>query len=245
MCKKDEISIAAVKDEEQYDAAIKALFMRPRILAPVIQMAIPEYADVDVEDIMACISGISDKEAVDDVSAKAMQNASDGVMQLNTEQVSVSDKLIVFDVHFKIPNPKDQRDTLTRFRMTKEDVVGHAGDKEENYDLMEVVMIRRGKESNTEGIFDYLNGLFTSDINRMDRYSHIKDDADEAKEVQNMEGFGATLARKNMEEGRKEGMIETLSSLVKDGLLSLHEAAKRAGMSESAFTASMEKLYNN
>ena len=39
------------------------------------------------------------------------------------------------------------------------------------------------------------------------------------------------------EEGRVEGAISTLVALVKDGLLSINEACKRAGMSETDFMA--------
>ena len=40
-------------------------------------------------------------------------------------------------------------------------------------------------------------------------------------------------------EGRAEGIIETLVSLVKDGFLSVKDAAKRAGITETAFEQKM------
>lgn len=40
-------------------------------------------------------------------------------------------------------------------------------------------------------------------------------------------------------EGRAEGIIETLISLVKDGILSIKDAAKRAGITETAFEQKM------
>ena len=40
---------------------------------------------------------------------------------------------------------------------------------------------------------------------------------------------------KGREEGREEGRWTTLVELVHDGLLTVKEAAKRAGMSEEAF----------
>lgn len=49
--------------------------------------------------------------------------------------------------------------------------------------------------------------------------------------------------KEGMKEGRKEGVIATLSSLVNDGVLNMHEAAERAGMSESVFSANMKKIY--
>ena len=45
------------------------------------------------------------------------------------------------------------------------------------------------------------------------------------------------------EEGREEGIVNALLSLVHDGLLSLNEAAKRAGLSEDAFRAKLNEMY--
>ena len=47
---------------------------------------------------------------------------------------------------------------------------------------------------------------------------------------------------KSKAEGRTEGMVAALAGLVKDGLLSLKDAALRANMTESAFEAEMQKL---
>ena len=43
------------------------------------------------------------------------------------------------------------------------------------------------------------------------------------------------------EEGRKLGAIEILSDLVKDGTLSITDAAKKMGMSISAFKTAIKK----
>jgi hypothetical protein len=40
-------------------------------------------------------------------------------------------------------------------------------------------------------------------------------------------------------EGKIEGKLETLFSLAKDGIITIAEAAKRADMSEAAFTENM------
>ncbi|MBR3825385.1 MAG: hypothetical protein IKJ39_09320 [Lachnospiraceae bacterium] len=44
------------------------------------------------------------------------------------------------------------------------------------------------------------------------------------------------------EEGREEGILVTLCSLVKDGLLKLEDAAKRANMSEEMFCRKMQEM---
>lgn len=44
------------------------------------------------------------------------------------------------------------------------------------------------------------------------------------------------------EEGIKEGVLDILISLVKDGLLDINEAAKRANMSVEKFKEEIEKI---
>lgn len=56
----------------------------------------------------------------------------------------------------------------------------------------------------------------------------------EYNEVEQMELF--------KEDGRKEGALQTLIDLVKDGILTIKEAAARAKMSEDAFSAKMKAL---
>ena len=45
-----------------------------------------------------------------------------------------------------------------------------------------------------------------------------------------------------MNESKTEGAVAVLAGLVKDGLLSIKEAAHRANMTEIAFEAEMKKL---
>jgi hypothetical protein len=44
------------------------------------------------------------------------------------------------------------------------------------------------------------------------------------------------------EEGRREGALETLFGLVKDGIITISEAAKRADMTETIFVENMNKF---
>ena len=57
---------------------------------------------------------------------------------------------------------------------SKKDIIGVAEESEEDYDLLTVIIIRQGKETEENGIFEYLNGIFDGDINRIQKYSHIK-----------------------------------------------------------------------
>ena len=63
----------------------------------------------------------------------------------------------------------------------------------------------------------------------------IRDDAYE-------EGFESGKIE-GRSEGHKQGILETLYSLVNDNLINSAEAAKRAGVTETAFAAGMKKMY--
>ena len=102
--------------------------------------------------------------------------------------------------------PKDEQNSMTRYHITKEDVIGKAKDMPENYDLMEVIFIRRGNDESDHEIFDFLNGIFSSDAERITKYSG-RDEIIE-NEVKKMGGFGQALAERKWEEGRIEGRIE-------------------------------------
>lgn len=51
------------------------------------------------------------------------------------------------------------------------------------------------------------------------------------------------MMKKIREEGRAEGKLEILYSLVKDNMIPLSEAAKRAEMSDAAFLAKINKMF--
>ena len=86
-----------------------------------------------------------------------------------------------------------------------------AEESEDEYDLLTVIMIRQGKEPEENGIFEYLNGIFDGDINRIQKYSHIKWSEPFQKEASKMTGFGDRIYERGMrtgeQKGRQEGMI--------------------------------------
>ena len=63
--------------------------------------------------------------------------------------------------------PKKLQNTLTEYSFSKKDIIWIADEPEDEYDLLTVIMIRQGKEPEENGIFD-------GDINRIQKYSHIK-----------------------------------------------------------------------
>ena len=136
--------------------------------------------------------------------------------------------------------PKVNQNTMTRYRIIQENVIGEAEDNPEEYDLMEVVMIRRGKEEIQEEVFDFLDGIFHSKLEQITKYTG--EDSEIEKEVTNMGGFGAALAEKKLNEGRREGRQEAsllMSYLWKNGR---GEEAERAAEDKDFFDQLLAEL---
>ena len=103
--------------------------------------------------------------------------------------------------------PKKLQNTLTEYSFSKKDIIGVADEPEEDYHLLTVIIIRLGKETEEKGIFDYLKGLFTGDIKRIQRYSHIEWSEPFQEEASKMTGFGEMIYERGIQQGRHEGMI--------------------------------------
>lgn len=102
--------------------------------------------------------------------------------------------------------PKKLQNTLTEYSFSKKDIIGVADEPEEDYDLLTVVIIRQGKETEEKGIFDYLNGLFDCDIKRIQKYSYIKWSDPFQEEASKMTGFGDRIYEKGMRAGEQDGI---------------------------------------
>lgn len=103
--------------------------------------------------------------------------------------------------------PKKLQNTLTEYSLSKKDIIGETDEPDEDYDLLTVILIRQGKETEEKGIFDYLRGIFDCDIQKIQGYSHIKWSEPFQQEVKKMTGFGDAIYEKGIQEGRHDGMI--------------------------------------
>ena len=116
------------------------------------------------------------------------------------------------------------------------------------YDLMEAVIICLGKEDNkSKGtkLHQLISTLLSTVIKTEDKKRVLKQEFDIETSVEleegmrNMcnlaDGIEARAIARGIAEGRAEGRAETLVALVRDGLLSKEEAAKRAEMSIEEF----------
>ena len=129
------------------------------------------------------------------------------------------------------------QNTVTSYTITKTDEIGITDEVDSDYDLMTVIIIRRGKNNSDAEIFDYLTKLFSGDIEGICKYVNIKEDKEIMEGVEKMSGLGQAI----YEDGMQAGMQDTLVELVKDGLLKIAEAAARAGITEAEFSKLLEE----
>ena len=115
--------------------------------------------------------------------------------------------------------PKKLQNTLTEYSFSKKDIIGVADEPEEDYDLLTVIIIRQGKETEENGVFEYLNGIFDGDINRIQKYSHIKWSEPFQEEASKMTGFGDRIYEKGMRTGEQNGIQKGIQQGRHEGMI--------------------------
>ena len=103
--------------------------------------------------------------------------------------------------------PKKLQNTLTEYSFSKKDIIGVADEPEEDYDLLTVIIIRLGKETEEKGIFDYLKGLFTGDIKRIHKiFTYRSGQNHFREEASKMTGFGDMIYERGIQQGMQQGI---------------------------------------
>ena len=266
---------------QEYDEACKRVFQNKEIIAPILQMVVPEYKDCTVEEVIRCI----DEDTIEDIPLEDIPIRVEGEP---TELSSVAEKLIRYDVHFKSVNPvlsngqicvqlhidleiqnnyrphnpeypmikralyyaarelsaqlgtltkrtnygqlekvysiwicnknipEELRDTATEYSIRKSDIIGTTEEPEETFDLLNVIMIRRGGKSR-EKIFDFLTSVFEGQISKIRKYTDVIDHGTLEQEVKHMSGLGASILEEGIEQGIELATTEFIKQMLKQG----------------------------
>ena len=121
--------------------------------------------------------------------------------------------------------PLNLQNTLTRYTLKKEDIIGQTSEPEEDYDLIEIIIIRRGSEAADDEIFQYLESIFTSNINKIKEFIDIPSGSGVEKEISHMAGLGESLYNKAYNkaytEAYNEAYNEAYDKASKDILISI------------------------
>ena len=99
-------SISAEEMGTKYDEAAKEIWKNREILAPLLKYSVEELKDESVESIMKLIDtdSISEDIPVSDLPPT--------IVSLGTEQNSTTEKIITYDLKFKVKNPKISKEEL-------------------------------------------------------------------------------------------------------------------------------------
>ena len=89
----------------EYDAGMKQLMSNKEILVPILQMTVPEFKTCSQEEILQCldISSITKDDFVSDIPNIERDLR---LTKEDSELSSLVEKLVRFDIRFKIINPK-------------------------------------------------------------------------------------------------------------------------------------------
>ena len=153
--------------------------------------------------------------------------------------------------------PSDEfQNTLTRYSICPEQLIGNITEKSENYDLMSVVTICLGKpdSENYTGILKFLDVLLSSSKAAAEKKKIFEEEFGVAmseeleKEVLIMCNLSQGVKAEGREEGRREGIsigkIGMLVQLVQDGDLKPERAAEKAEMTVEEFKKVMDNTSN-
>ena len=148
------------------------------------------------------------------------------------------------------------RNTLTRYSIRPEQLIGNATEKSENYDLMSVVTICLGKPDaeNYTGILKFLDVLLSSSRAAAEKKKILEEEFGVAmseeleREVLIMCNLSQGVKAEDREEGigigREEGIgigeMRMLMRLVQEGDLKPERAAEKANMTVEEFKKAME-----
>ncbi len=143
--------------------------------------------------------------------------------------------------------PEKLQNTVTRYHFVKEDLIGHIDELEENYDLMEVVIIRRGSKTPDYDIFKYLNAVFTSDKDNIQKYIDMDRNPQIREEVDKMSGMGQSIYDrgydKGVEQGKEQGMAQGIAQGVNQGIRALILNNIEEHISKERSIGNLQKLF--
>ena len=162
----------------------------------------------------------------------------------------------VYSIWICVNPAKRFRNTITRYSLKPETIIGNAVEAPENYDLINIVMVCLGKmeEWNDNNLIKFLGVLFQNELSAREKKDILERDFNipmtetfesEVDDMCNLsQGVAEEAMQKGLEQGRQEGIEQgrtyALIELVNDGVLTIEKAAEKAGMSVKEFKNAMK-----
>ena len=128
----------------------------------------------------------------------------------------------VYSIWICPSTPECRKNQMTRYHMTKDQVIGNTYVKEQAYDLMEIIILSLGEPVNDAdcSILNLLNTLFSPSVlpdekkNVLSKKYNIAMTAELESEVQRMCNLSTAIENQGIKKGRVEG-VDLMAKLVK------------------------------
>ena len=150
-------------------------------------------------------------------------------------------------------DPTDEfENTLTRYSIQPEQLIGTAQEEVENYDLLSVVMVCLGKPdgANYKGILKFMEVLLSSTKSSSEKKKILEEEFGVAmseeleREVLEVCNLSQGVKNEGRIEGRREGIgigrLRMLVQLVREGDITVERAAEKANMTLEQFKKVMD-----
>ena len=152
--------------------------------------------------------------------------------------------------------PKFRENTIARYVIREENLVGEASEKRENYDLLTAVIICLGHSGDKKyaGILKLLDVLLSSEKDPAEKKKILYEDFDikMTKELESEVSVMCNLSKgieergmeKGIEKGMKEGILASIQNLMESMGWSVEQAMKALKIPESERSAYADNLMN-
>ena len=142
----------------------------------------------------------------------------------------------VYSIWICMDPPTDRENTITRYRLTEENLVGMAVEPVRNYDLLSIIMLCLGGPDgeNYDGVLRMLDVLLSSETGEAEKRRILQDDYDiqmtrtMEKEVSVMCNLSAGVEAKGMAKGLEKGITDTYLASIKSLMDEMSMSAEKA-----------------
>ena len=134
----------------------------------------------------------------------------------------------VYSIWICMKPPQYRENTITRYRLMEEHLVGKATEPARNYDLLSIIMLCLGGPDgeNYDGVLRMLDVLLSNETSEAEKRKILQDDYD-IQMTQTMErevSVMCNLSKGVREMGRADGILSAIKNLVKNMGVSVEQA---------------------
>ena len=138
----------------------------------------------------------------------------------------------VYSIWICMKPPKNRENTITRYRLVEEHLIGEATEPVRNYDLLSIIMLCLGGPDgeNYDGILRMLDVLLSNETSEAEKRKILQNDYDiqmtqtMEREVSVMCNLSKGVREKGRAEGMTNGILTSIKNLVKNMGVSVEQA---------------------